>query len=385
MAMESSEQRALAYKACLAAAWSDQAMSVNERRILVGLIEQLAQDERERAVFRQLSLSEVGEEPVFTEIAKLAPDEKKWVFELCLRTLACDRKLKPSDHAFLGRLRRVCGVGLFAYQSRLWRLRQEGVRVTVRRNVAIGLGIAAVAFFMALPRSSARSTAAMSGREIRLRAPDQETPGAPPLAPELVYRSARDSFATVEILKDGERVKAGSAWAMGDDDAGDQYFLTNRHVVQLSYPQGSKVSYRLKFPPAESVEAVLDFMSEKSDIALLRLAHPGHLRPMLALRTRATLAVGEKVFALGSPNGLEQTFTAGIISALRDDYLQTDAAIGHGSSGGPLLDSEGRLCGIMTRTYENKNFSFAIYADAVSDALAERRGKAGKNETVTVR
>ncbi len=195
------------------------------------------------------------------------------------------------------------------------------------------------------------------------------------MEPELVYRFVSASFATVEVLVDGQPEYAGSASVLGDDEAGDLYLLTNRHVVKHKVRRGAVVTYRARFLKDENHDAALDFMSAKEDLAVLRLTRPGGDHPALTLRPRSALAVGQRVFALGSPLGLKATFTAGIISALRDDSLQTDATVDHGSSGGPLLDAEGRLCGVITRGNAKKNYNFAIYADAVADMLAERRGR----------
>jgi len=75
--------------------------------------------------------------------------------------------------------------------------------------------------------------------------------------------------------------------------------------------------------------------------------------------------------------GLDHTFTSGVISALRPDSIQTDATVYFGSSGGPLVDGSGALCGVITTTHSHKDISFAIYADAVLDLLVERDRGAG--------
>lgn len=362
------------------AVWADEAMSAHERRHLASLIEELAQGEEERAVFRQHSLAEITRGLVLEQVAAAGPAEKSEVYERCLAVLTSDKHLQSADLLFLGDLRLACGVGFWTHQARLWRLRRSGVRVGNRRGRAV---LAVLALCLAAASLSRRRTEFptphVSGREVRLNAVALEAEAAGEGAPaELVYRFVSDSFATVEVLVDGTPAFRGSASVIGHDAQGAAYLLTNSHVVKQAVRKGSKLSYKVRFTAAQLEEAELDFISEKSDLALLRLARPAASRPALVLRPRAALAVGQKVFALGSPHGLEHTFTAGIISALREDSLQTDATAAPGSSGGPLLDAQGRLAGVMTRSHVKKDYSFALYADAVLDALNERRTRAGK-------
>jgi S1-C subfamily serine protease len=77
-------------------------------------------------------------------------------------------------------------------------------------------------------------------------------------------------------------------------------------------------------------------------------------------------------YAIGSPIGLENTFTAGVVSALRESYLQTDATTYYGSSGGPLVDQRGALCAVVTKGHKTKDYNFALYSDIVLEVLEER-------------
>ena len=99
------------------------------------------------------------------------------------------------------------------------------------------------------------------------------------------------------------------------------------------------------------------------DLAVLKINAPASKLPRIPwVGDSKDLQVGQKVFAIGNPFGLDQTLTTGIVSALGrtipgvsgapiDDVIQTDAAINPGNSGGPLLDSSGRLIGVNTAIY----------------------------------
>ncbi|KAI7731164.1 hypothetical protein M8C21_006572 [Ambrosia artemisiifolia] len=126
---------------------------------------------------------------------------------------------------------------------------------------------------------------------------------------------------------------------------------------------------------------VVGFDQDK-DVAVLRIDAPkDKLRP-IPVGMSADLLVGQKVFAIGNPFGLDHTLTTGVISGLRreissaatgrpiQDVIQTDAAINPGNSGGPLLDSSGNLIGINTAIYSPSGASsgvgFSIPVDTVS-------------------
>lgn len=122
-------------------------------------------------------------------------------------------------------------------------------------------------------------------------------------------------------------------------------------------------------------------MSPAHDIAVLKIGVGFQRPPAVPVGTSADLKVGQKVFAIGNPFGLDWTLTNGIVSALDrslpgesggvtiEHLIQTDAAINPGNSGGPLLDSAGRLIGINTAIYSPSGASagigFAVPVDTV--------------------
>lgn len=158
------------------------------------------------------------------------------------------------------------------------------------------------------------------------------------------------------------------------DDAG--YVVTNFHVVE----GGHKFSVTLA--DGQSVEGEIVGTAPDHDLAVLKIDEiEPEDRPPLAIGTSEDLRVGQAVFAIGNPFGLDKTLTTGVISGLGRvirsktqrqirDVIQTDAAINPGNSGGPLLDSAGRVIGVNTAIVSPSGayagVGFAIPIDTVS-------------------
>lgn len=148
------------------------------------------------------------------------------------------------------------------------------------------------------------------------------------------------------------------------DDAG--HVVTNYHVVE------GAAQAIVKLADGRDYQAVLVGASPAHDIALLRIGVGFQRPPPVPIGTSHDLKVGQKVFAIGNPFGLDWTLTSGIVSALdrslpgeRDrptiqHLIQTDTAINPGNSGGPLLDSAGRLIGINTAIFSPSGASAGI-------------------------
>jgi S1-C subfamily serine protease len=178
----------------------------------------------------------------------------------------------------------------------------------------------------------------------------------------------RDRF-TLNILEIPRGTGSGFVW----DKQG--HIVTNFHVI--SEANRAKVMLADK----STFEAELVGTAPGKDLAVLRIdADPDLLHP-IPLGTSNDLEVGQKVFAIGNPFGLDQTLTTGVISGLGrqiesltgrpiDGVIQTDAAINPGNSGGPLLDSAGRLIGVNTAIYSPSGayagVGFAVPVDTVN-------------------
>jgi S1-C subfamily serine protease len=158
------------------------------------------------------------------------------------------------------------------------------------------------------------------------------------------------------------------------------HVVTNLHVVQ----GGS--SAVVKLSDGRDFEATFVGGSETHDIAVLKIAAAKDAPAPIPVGTSGDVQVGQKVFAIGNPFGLDWTLTTGIVSALdrslsEEDgrviqhLIQTDAAINPGNSGGPLLDSAGRLIGMNTAIFSPSGASagigFAVPVDTINRVVPE--------------
>jgi len=157
------------------------------------------------------------------------------------------------------------------------------------------------------------------------------------------------------------------------------HILTNNHVI------AGAAEVRVRLSDGQEKVATVVGASPMHDLAVLRIESEGKRIP-LPLGTSADLKVGQKVFAIGNPFGLDWTLTTGIVSALDrsikgdtggviEHLIQTDAAINPGNSGGPLLDSAGRLIGINTVIYSPSGASagvgFSVPVDTINRVVPQ--------------
>jgi S1-C subfamily serine protease len=201
-----------------------------------------------------------------------------------------------------------------------------------------------------------------------------------------LFEATRDSvvfISTAQRVSEGWSrnvltVPRGSGSGFVWDDKG--HVVTNFHVIDGA----SEASVRLS--DGRDYKAALVGVSPDHDIAVLRIGVDFKRPPPVPVGRSNNLKVGQKVFAIGNPFGLDWTLTTGIISALNrslagersqaiDHLIQTDAAINPGNSGGPLLDSAGRLIGINTAIYSPSGASagigFAVPVDTVNRVVPQ--------------
>lgn len=207
--------------------------------------------------------------------------------------------------------------------------------------------------------------------DIELTGPEQHTVS--------IFRTASPSVVFITRLKksrmslDATQVKSGSGSGIIWDD--DGHIVTNHHVIEGT--SGARVT----LADRSTYDAKVVGVAPDKDLAVLKIDAPkGKLRG-LKIGTSDRLLVGQHVYAIGNPFGLDHTLSTGVISGLNREIrsraatpitgvVQTDAAINPGNSGGPLLDSGGRLIGINTAIYSPSGASagigFAVPVDTVS-------------------
>ena len=192
--------------------------------------------------------------------------------------------------------------------------------------------------------------------------------------------SVQRELFSLNLYQIPEGTGSGFIW----DHSGN--VITNFHVIQnadvAQVTLGDQTTWK-----ARRVGVAPD-----KDIAVLRIDAPANRLQPIPIGTSKDLQVGQSVFAIGNPFGLDQSLTTGVISALGREIesvtrrpiqgvIQTDAAINPGNSGGPLLDSAGRLIGVNTAIYSptgaSAGIGFAIPVDTVNRIVAEliRYGK----------
>ncbi|MBK8726070.1 MAG: trypsin-like peptidase domain-containing protein [Holophagaceae bacterium] len=376
--------RTLTFQACCAAIWSDGRMSPAEHRHLGHLVESLAEQESEREELRRIAMQGWAVDLLFAQIRGLPPPHRMFVFEKCIEVLGNDESLGWRDRRFLRHLAQACGMGYWTYRRKLRELAgHRGIRAFGwKLPMVLGASLLFGGWLLSKvkpPDALVHPRSVQTGQEIQVESwmPGPKGP-EPRLDPEELYRQTQNAFVTVAVFLDGKPLSTGSGSIIGKDARGGAYILTNKHVVFHEFAKGSEMRVEVQLTTDAKYDARLDFISPNADLALLYVKDLGSgVRP-LALCRKSQLAVGQPVYVLGSPHHLKHTFTTGVISALRDDYLQTDATISSGSSGGPILESHGAVCGVTTRSFKEKNFSFAIYADAIFDCLEDRRKEAAE-------
>jgi S1-C subfamily serine protease len=201
-------------------------------------------------------------------------------------------------------------------------------------------------------------------------------------APSVVYiMTEKVEYSLFARPKTSQGAGSGFIW----DQQG--HVVTNHHVIadsnQFSVILSDKTAWRAKVVGR----------APSSDLAVLSIDAPAESLKPLSVGRSSDLQVGQKVFAIGNPFGLDHTLTTGVISALErqietegsdlapglkrtiEGVIQTDAAINPGNSGGPLLDSAGRLIGVNTAIFSPSGayagVGFAIPADSVNRIVPE--------------
>jgi V8-like Glu-specific endopeptidase len=179
-----------------------------------------------------------------------------------------------------------------------------------------------------------------------------------------VVKKSSDAVVLIVISNSaGEETTLGSGFLISADGE----IVTNHHVIKDAHSAIVKLSNGAFFP----VSGVLADDSDK-DLAVIKVN--GKNLPFLSLAEFDKVQVGDHVVAIGSPLGFEGTVSDGVVSALREDgnrkWIQTTTPVSHGNSGGPLLDMNNRVVGVITRGVPiGQNLNFAAPSNAVASLV----------------
>ena len=199
-----------------------------------------------------------------------------------------------------------------------------------------------------------------------------------------IYEEAYQAVVEITSLSSQSSPLGGEQQAQGQGSGfvydAEGHIVTNDHVVEGA----EQVSVR--FWDGSTYDATVVGTDPSTDLAVIKVDAPASALKPLELGDSTQLSVGEGVVALGSPFGLEGTATSGIVSALNREMtspngftisnsIQTDAAINHGNSGGPLLNAAGQVIGVNTQIKSdsggNDGIGFAVPSSTVAEIVPQ--------------
>jgi putative serine protease PepD len=252
-------------------------------------------------------------------------------------------------------------------------------------TLALGAGAGAVTYSVAHPSSTktvVRQVPVQNG------SPTADSNG---LTPGDIYRQTYQGVVEITVsspqqtpMGNQESQAQGSGFVIDTDG----HIVTNEHVVD----KADSVSVR--FWNGNTYKATVVGSDQSTDLAVIKVDAPQSVLHPVTFGDSSKVRVGDAVVAIGSPFGLEETLTGGIVSAVHrqmqapnnftiNDSIQTDAAINHGNSGGPLLDSSAQVIGVNAQiagqTGANVGIGFAIPSDTVK-SIADTLISSGKVE-----
>jgi putative serine protease PepD len=226
------------------------------------------------------------------------------------------------------------------------------------------------------PNASSASTAQPAATAEKTLSINQIYEQAGPGVAEITVSTSGDSSGAYPFGGGGTATAQGSGFVY--DESGD--IVTNAHVVE------GATSIKVELSNGKTYDATLVGSDSSTDLAVIKVDAPASQLHPLALANSSSVEVGDGVVAIGSPFGLSETVTAGIVSALNRQIdspngftipgaIQTDAAINHGNSGGPLLDLSGKVIGVNAQiesdSGDNAGVGFAIPSNTVKSVVAQ--------------
>jgi serine protease Do len=208
-------------------------------------------------------------------------------------------------------------------------------------------------------------TDALSSKFALTKQPKNSTESSSDRARIGLFERSKDAVVTIKTKK-----ATGSGFIISKDGL----VITNKHVV---LNEESQVADRVEIVMSDGTKINANVLgtSRHQDLALIRIPNQSRLK-FLKLAKTETIKVGQNVYAIGSPSGIDNVFTSGTLNKVeKSQYLLHDARIGHGSSGGPLINDNGEFIGVNThiaKFNEDENtVSIALNIRLVSEMLGD--------------
>jgi putative serine protease PepD len=205
------------------------------------------------------------------------------------------------------------------------------------------------------------------------------------LSVNAIYKNAYRGVVEVKVTSQATSPFGGGSQSQSAEGSGFVYD-TSGHVITNQHVVAGATSVRVTFWNGKTYTARVVGTDTSTDLAVLDVNAPSSALYPLTLGDSSKVQVGDNVVAIGAPFGLAETVTAGIVSALHrqmtspnnfsiDDSIQTDAAINHGNSGGPLLDAQGHVIGVNAQIESDSGGSdgvgFAIPANTIRSIASQ--------------
>lgn len=231
--------------------------------------------------------------------------------------------------------------------------------------------------FADLVEAKAPAVVVIKAEQTMVRRPNSVVPlppfmqGNPGIPPEIMEQFEEFMQRALPSVPGGVPEQPTAGIGAGFLISEDGYIVTNHHVID----KADKIT--VEFSNGDTIEAELIGSDPKTDLAVLDIS--GNDYPYLRFGDSKVMRVGDVVIAIGAPFGLSGSVSAGIVSAIGreigngpyDDFIQTDAAINKGNSGGPLMNVEGDVIGVNTAIFSNSGGSIGI-GFAIPAVLAEK-------------
>jgi putative serine protease PepD len=252
-------------------------------------------------------------------------------------------------------------------------------------TLALGAGAGAVTYSIVHPSSTKTLV-----RQVPVEA-SEPAANSDSLTPGQIYRQTYQGVVEITVSAPQQTPtgnQEGRVQGTGFVVDTDGHIVTNEHVVD------NADSVSVMFWNGNSYKASVVGTDPSTDLAVIKVDAPQSMLRPLSLGNSSEVKVGDPVVAIGSPFGLEETLTSGIVSAVHrqmqapnqftiNDSIQTDAAINHGNSGGPLINSSAKVIGVNAQIAPgesgNVGVGFAIPSDTVK-SIADTLISSGKVE-----